>query len=366
MRLGMRAFGALVGLGLAGQPVWAASDFLQQPAAACEWFAAQGLRAQLAWSKPQPDGPFWCQYATQFSSSLSTPVKAGRAVLDAATGKVALALTIQALGEVDQAGANAALQQFARDFLQAQGRVASPALDKLLAGGGETKLLEGQTTITLAEPGLWNTHKVVAVTFEAPASADLLQAAAKGPDPAQVASEAQLEKTLAARCDAAIDAAAFEGKPAAAVAAMQRKSRKASEGQYVFDYGDAAGNNYNCRVCDDLNPKLSCGGSLGALLQFNPKQGDSRRVPAELSRKCTSALQKALKPRDDGQFIDLDLVRRISVAEAHSDKSWIYLLQVAGREDRFRCVVRKRDLEYSLDRQGNDGGWSGIVGGSMY
>ena len=340
-------------------------DFLAEPKAACDWFAAQSLRAQLNWSKPGADGPYFCQFADQFSAATPNYVRAGRAILDTKTGEVSIGLSIQALGgEATRADAEAALVTFTLALYRAQGKTA-PAEVLLMAGGKATAVVKlGSMVVTPADESVWKQHRVIGFTIEAPATAAAIAATQAPPSAAAQAATTGLAGALAARCDAAIKSSAFEGKPSIELSTYKRSEKQVAASQYVFEYTEPAGSAYSCRVCDDLDPKINCGFSFGALIAYGFADGKEGRVPAELDRKCVGALQKQLKNPDDKQFVDLALVARISAKEAHTEKSYVYQMSVKDESAEYRCVIRKRDLNYSVEQKRGDD-WRGLVGGVM-
>jgi hypothetical protein len=344
-----------------------ANDFMAQPALACDWFAQQGLRASLAWSKPKADQPYWwCQYATQFGGATPFYVRSGRAVLDEKDKKVSVALSVQAMGsDGTRADAQKALTEFTQAFLRAQGKTYSAEIQAAVEGKAQAVKTVSGVEITPGDESIWEKHKVLGFSLSSAATPQVLAAAALGPSAASKANEAQLEKTLGDRCDAAIRSASFEGKPSVDFSAYKRSGKKASESQYVFDYSEAGGSAYNCRVCDDLNPNVNCGFTMGALIAFEAKDGSNSRVPAELDRKCVGALQKQLKDPSDPRFVDIELVNNIKVDAAHTEKSYVFNLRIKDDADRYRCVIRKNDMNYSVESSADGRDWRGLVGGRM-
>ncbi len=344
-----------------------ANDFMAQPATACDWFAQQGLRASLAWSKPKADQPYWwCQYATQFGGATPFYVRSGRVVLDEKEKKVTVALSVQAMGsDGTRAHAQKALVEFTQAFLRAQGKTYSAEIKAAVEGKTQAIKTASGVEITPGDESIWEKHKVLGFSLSSAASAEALAAAALEPSAADKAREAHLEKTLGERCDAAIRSASFDGKPGAEFSAYKRSGKKASESQYVFDYAEPSGSAYNCRVCDDLNPSVNCGFTIGALIAFEAKDGTNGRVPAELDRKCVGALQKQLKDPSDPRFVDVELVNNIKVDAAHTDKSYVFNLRIKDDANRYRCVIRKNDMSYSVESSADGRDWRGVVGGRM-
>ena len=237
---------------------------------------------------------------------------------------------------------------------------------RLVMAGGKLAMVfkQGAMVATPADEAIWKQHSVVGFTIEVPAASTAVAVALAPPSAEAKASSTGLASALAARCDAAIKSSAFDGKPVTEWSKYKRTEEQVAASQYVFKYTEPAGSAYDCRVCDDLDPKINCGFSFGALIAYRLADGTEGRVPAELERKCIGALQKQLKDPDDKQFVDLALVARISAVAAHTDKSYVYQMSVKDQSAQYRCVIRKRDLSYSVEQKRGDD-WRGLVGGAM-
>ncbi|MGL4232748.1 MAG: hypothetical protein ACRCWJ_15390, partial [Casimicrobium sp.] len=203
----------------------------------------------------------------------------------------------------------------------------------------------------------WDKHKVIGLSIVAPASASVLAGASAGQSADDKANIAALQKRLDDRCVKAIETSG----QSANVAQWKKTATQQSAGRFAFEYAQNDGK-FACTACDDTDPNGNCG-TIGVILSFAPSQGEVKKLPAEFDRKCVSSLQHRLKDQSDKKFIDHELVKRISVTEQHTDTRWAYFMNVDGGE--YRCVIRKSDWNYSLDRKrGSD--WTGIVGGKMY
>jgi len=132
---------------------------------------------------------------------------------------------------------------------------------------------------------------------------------------------------------------------------------------FLFQFTDPAGGVFTCQICDDANPAVHSCGSIGLDLSYRAKDAEMQRLPAELDKKCVYYLQKELKPRKQEEFINHDLVGRISVTPDHTEKSWMFRMEVDGGE--YRCVIRKNDGNFRVEsKKGND--WRPIAAGSMF
>lgn len=161
------------------------------------------------------------------------------------------------------------------------------------------------------------------------------------------------------RCVAAIGAS---GLPAD-VKALHETAIPLAESGFLFQFADAAGATFSCQICDDGNPANHACGSIGLELSWRPKDGEMKRLPAELDRKCIYFLQKEVKPREEALFIDHAIVKRIDVSADHTDTRWVYKMELDGNP--FRCVIRKSDGNFRVERQTGDD-WRPIAAGVLF
>ena len=167
------------------------------------------------------------------------------------------------------------------------------------------------------------------------------------------------QAALHQRCVAAIDAS---GRPAD-VKAMKQTTISMGESGFIFQFTDKSGGTFSCQICDDGNPAVHACGSIGLELSYRPKDGEMQKLPAELDKKCTYFLQKEMKPHDDALFIDHAIVQRIHVTPDHSDKSWVYQMELDGNP--YRCVIRKSDGNFRVEKQ-KGGEWRPIANGVLF
>jgi hypothetical protein len=165
--------------------------------------------------------------------------------------------------------------------------------------------------------------------------------------------------SLNQRCVAAI---AASGQPAN-IKALKQTTIPMGESGFLFQFTAADGGTFTCQICDDGNPAVHACGSIGLELSFRPKDGELKKLPAELDKKCTYFLQKEMKPRSEALFIDHAIVQRIHVTPDHSDKSWVYQMELDGNP--YRCVIRKSDGNFRLEsKKGDD--WRPIAAGILF
>jgi hypothetical protein len=166
------------------------------------------------------------------------------------------------------------------------------------------------------------------------------------------------QAALHQRCVAAI---AASGQPAN-MKALKETTIPMGESGFLFQFAAADGT-FTCQICDDGNPAVHACGSIGLELSFRPKDGELQKLPAELDKKCTYFLQKEMKPRGEALFIDHAIVQRIHVTPDHSDKSWVYQMELDGNP--YRCVIRKSDGNFRLESKKSDD-WRPIAGGVLF
>jgi hypothetical protein len=158
------------------------------------------------------------------------------------------------------------------------------------------------------------------------------------------------------RCLAAV---AASGKPAAPKPTGEN-AYDAGPGNYIFEFKQPDGGSFFCQVCVDV--AYSLGPSLGLELSHRPAQGEQEQLPAELDRKCVYFLQKELSPRGSLE-INKSLVERIKVTPSHTDARYVYRLDMGL--DEFRCVIRKSDGNFLLERHvGSD--WKPLATGVFF
>lgn len=167
------------------------------------------------------------------------------------------------------------------------------------------------------------------------------------------------QAALHQRCVAAI---AASGQPAD-LKTLKQTTIPMGESGFLFQFAAADGGTFTCQICDDGNPANHACGSIGLELSWRPKDGELQRLPAELDKKCTYFLQKEMKPRSDTQFINHEIASRIHVTPDHSDKSWVYQMELDGNP--YRCVIRKSDGNFRVEGKKGDE-WRPIAAGVLF
>jgi hypothetical protein len=333
-------------------------DFFAEPTTACAWYAEIGLSARQRWSQiGGPDKPFQCYYATEFSRDGPPFMRGAAAAVDAKTKMVTLTLIVQTFPRrATQEGAFAALAEFAKVVMQTQGKTLTDEALNTISGKSKAKVRVGEISVEPDADDDFASTFSVRVCLVTPATPALLAAITRGPSPTEQASKGAMEQKLAGRCVKAIESSAFEGKPTTPLASYTRTSKQIGESFYIFVYDDEKGNNFNCRVCDDFDENITCDLVMGARIQYNKADGNYETVPAELDLKCISRLQKNLKRSDDGKILDRNIVNQITTTAAHTEKSYVYLMNLPGHVP-YRCVLKKSDLMMTIQYQKN-GKWT--------
>jgi hypothetical protein len=167
------------------------------------------------------------------------------------------------------------------------------------------------------------------------------------------------QAALQQRCVAAITASGEPGD----LKSMKATTIPLGDSGFLFQYTDKNGGAFSCQVCDDANPAVHACGSIGLELSFRPKDGEMKRLPAELDKKCSYFLQKELQPVAQRMTIDHAMVQRIKLAPEHTDSRWVYRMQLDGND--YRCVVRKNDGSFRVEAQhGSD--WKVLANGVLF
>jgi hypothetical protein len=342
---------------LAGSGSAAGADFLDDPKALCGYFDSLGMKAQFQWGPAPQGGAFVCQYADEFSGD-STHVRAGQVYVDPATKTVGLGLSIQSLGgNLVRAEAADVLVGYVQRFYAAHERPLPAPLTQLLAAPEGAPIQDGALSISNTDAALWQSHHVVGASWKRPATAAQLAALSSSVSADEKAAASGTRERLQARCSAAVAASGQGADPAR----LQRKVTPLSASRILVELSDASGS-FVCQVCDEMDPKVQCG-TMGVMLSFRGADGSQLSLPAEIRQKCEYHLQKEVMPGDAGVFIDQAIVRRIQTREVPNDKRYVYEHELDGAS--YRCVVRKSDLSFSLERRLPDGQWRGLVGGIM-
>ena len=172
--------------------------------------------------------------------------------------------------------------------------------------------------------------------------------------------ETPVKKNLRERCLAAIET--NEILPAKRETLKENvMNLELGGGNYHFEFAKSDGSKYFCQMCDDTNPAVDCG-MLGLRLIFRPGEGEAQDLPAELDRKCSYFLQKELQ--EPGARIDHALVDRMQIDAKHTDTRWVYSIHVDEKE--YRCVIRKSDGSFRVERKDGEDDWRALAAGTMF
>jgi len=178
--------------------------------------------------------------------------------------------------------------------------------------------------------------------------------------PATTFAAGATQATLRQRCLVAIPAS---GEAADVKSLKQTLAVPLGDSGFLFQFADRNAGTFSCQICDDANPANHACASIGLELSYRPKDGEMRRLPAELDRKCTYFLQKESRAPGATPFIDHDMVKRIHVSGDHTDSRWVYNMQLDGKD--FRCVIRKSDGSFRVEKQQGDD-WKPIANGVLW
>jgi len=179
---------------------------------------------------------------------------------------------------------------------------------------------------------------------------------ASGGANAQQVEATSVKQALRARCLAAIAASDPSAQPSTLKETIGMDS---GGGHYLFELKQADGARFVCQVCDEENPTVDCG-MLGLRLAYQPVGSETRDLPAELDRKCAYFLQKEVTR---SPAVNHAVVQRIRITSDHTDKSWLYMMNLDDKE--YRCVVRRSDGNFRVEAKNGDT-WRPIATGILF
>ena len=179
---------------------------------------------------------------------------------------------------------------------------------------------------------------------------------APGAANAQNREASAVKQSLRERCLAAIAGNDPSAKPSTL---KETIGMDVGGGHYLFELKQADGARFVCQVCDEANPSVDCG-MLGLRLAYQPAGSETRDLPAELDRKCAYFLQKEVTR---SAAVNRAVVQRIRITPDHTDKSWLYLMNLDEKE--YRCVVRKSDGNFRVEAKTGDT-WRPIATGILF
>lgn len=164
---------------------------------------------------------------------------------------------------------------------------------------------------------------------------------------------------LRERCLAAIEAG---GTGATKASVRETMSVATGAHSHLFQFTAKDGGVHSCQLCDDRNPKADCQ-TVGIDLAYRPADGELRRLPAELDRKCAHDLVRELGTPDQRMQVRHDLLARIETTERHTDARRVYEMKLDGKE--YRCVIRTSDGSYRVEGRENDD-WRALGAGTYW
>ena len=179
---------------------------------------------------------------------------------------------------------------------------------------------------------------------------------APGAATSQKLEKSSAKETVRDRCFAAITANDAGVKPSTL---KETIGMETAAGNYLFELKQADGGRYVCQICDEASPTAECG-TLGLRLGHQPAGGEMRDLPAELDRKCAYYLQKEVTR---SPAINRAMVERIRITPDHSDRSWLFMMNLD--ENEYRCVIRKSDGNFRVEAKKGDT-WRPIAAGIMF
>ena len=179
---------------------------------------------------------------------------------------------------------------------------------------------------------------------------------APGAANAQKTEASSVKQALRERCNAAIAATDPSAKPSTL---QETIGMDVGGGHYLFELTQADAARFVCQVCDEANANVDCG-RLGLRLAYQPAGGEVRDLPAELDRKCAYFLQKEVTR---SPAIDRAVIQRINITPDHTDKSWLYMMNLDTKD--YRCVVRKSDGNFRVEAKSGDT-WRPIATGILF
>ena len=164
---------------------------------------------------------------------------------------------------------------------------------------------------------------------------------------------------LRERCLASIEA----GGTGATRAALDETLSVATDAHsHLFQFTAKDGGVYSCQLCDDRNPEATCA-TVGVDLAYRPADGELRRLPAELDRKCAHDLVRELGTPEQRMQVRHDVLARIVTSKRHTAQRRVYDMALDGTG--YRCVIRTSDGSYRVERRDGEH-WRAIAAGTYW
>jgi hypothetical protein len=141
--------------------------------------------------------------------------------------------------------------------------------------------------------------------------------------------------------------------------ALKESLINVTDGHYLFQFNHSDGGVFFCDICDESEGHCE---TMGLELSYRPANGENKRLPAELDRKCIYFLQKELS--GGHPEVNHDLVERIGDATPHhTETRWVYEMKLDDNE--YRCVIRKTDNNFRVEQKEGDE-WRALAAGTLF
>ncbi len=330
------------------------NDFLSDPKALCSYFASLGMKAQFQWG-PAPQGDaYMCQYADEFGSS-DAFVRGARVSIDPKSMNVSVGLSIQGFSLV-RAEAVDILKEYSNAMYSIHNQSMPNTYLEAMTSKESITIEENGDAFSTYDSKNWDSQRVVGVSWIRQATDNQLTTLTESVSKEESIQRANVLSKLENRCLLAVEKSGTSEN----ISEFKMTSQLLSASRYLVSL-ENQNNSYTCQVCDDTDPNVNCG-TMGLMLSYNDKEGNQISLPAELDRKCEFYLQKSVS-RLSNSFIDHGLVKRIKTHEILNDKRYVYTHELGGHS--YRCVIRKKDMSFKLERAISDGQWQGVSAGVM-
>jgi hypothetical protein len=331
-----------------------ADDFLDTPKSLCSYFASLGMKAQYQWG-PAPKGDaYLCQYADEFGGNAQF-VRGARVYVSPKSKNVGVGLSIQGFSLV-RAEAADILNDYANAMYQTYNQKLPSSVSDAIAHSDIKTVKEGIYSVKTYGIKAWESQRVVGASWTRQATDKQLASLNQSITPEESIKRSTVQENLEKRCQKAVEASGMSENPSV----LKMTTELLSASRYLVKFS-ADKSSFSCQVCDDTDPNINCG-TMGLMLSHTDQDNNQVSLPAEMDRKCVFSLQKALSSRTSS-FIDHELVKRIKTSEVLNDKRYVYKHEIEGQF--FRCVIRKKDMNYRIERQIEGDKWKSLNTGIM-
>lgn len=331
-----------------------AEDFLDAPKSLCSYFSSLGMKAQYQWGPAPKGGAYLCQYADEFGGDAAY-VRGARVYVSPKSLNVGVGLSIQGFSLV-RAEAVDILRDYANAMYLAYDQKLPESFSEAMASSQEKSIDGDLYTVKTYDTKTWDTQRVVGASWTRRATDEQLAALTQSVTSEESIRRSKVQADLEKRCQIAVEKSGKSEN----FTELKMTTKLLSASRYLVSFNSDK-SSFSCQVCDDMDPNINCG-TMGLMLSFSTHSSDQISLPAELDRKCVFHLQKALSS-ESNSFIDHELVKRVKTREVINDGRYVYLHELDGRS--FRCVIRKKDMNYRVERQLGGGKWQSLATGKM-